>query len=57
MPRAWELAYQIARKPELTRRYTKVALIQEIKRRILADVSHGLMLEGAAWLAMGRHSA
>jgi enoyl-CoA hydratase/carnithine racemase len=57
MPRAWALARQIALKPVLTRRYARVALIQDIKRRLLADLSHGLMLEGMAWVAMQNASS
>jgi enoyl-CoA hydratase/carnithine racemase len=46
LPRARELAAQIARIPFLTRRYTRVALTQRLKRQILDDVGYGLALEG-----------
>jgi enoyl-CoA hydratase/carnithine racemase len=46
LPRARELAAQIARIPLLTRRYTRVAMTQRLKRQILDDVGYGLALEG-----------
>lgn len=48
--RAWELAQQIARQPDLVRRYTRAALCQEIKRLMHEQLSHGLALEGMAFL-------
>lgn len=46
LPRARELAAQIARIPLLTRRYTRVAMTQRLKRQVLDDVGYGLALEG-----------
>ena len=52
LPRAHELAGQLADKPVTTLRYTRVALTQQLKRHILDDLGYGLMLEGRAAIAM-----
>jgi len=46
LPRAWELAQQLAKQPTLTLRYSRAAVTQNIKRRMLDDLGYGLMLEG-----------
>ena len=51
MGRAWELARELAPKPDLLRRYTRVVLTQYWKRRLMEELGHGLMAEG---LAMGQ---
>lgn len=48
MPRAYELARYIAEKPELTRRYTRVALTQRIKRLLQEGLGLGLAVEALA---------
>jgi len=48
MPRARELAQSIAAKPILTRRYTRVALTQRIKRLLHEGLSLGLAAEALA---------
>jgi enoyl-CoA hydratase/carnithine racemase len=46
MERAWEHARTLLKKPELARRYTRIVLTQQIKRRLIDDLSYGLMAEG-----------
>jgi len=48
MPRARELAQNVAAKPILTRRYTRVALTQRIKRLLHEGLSLGLAAEALA---------
>jgi enoyl-CoA hydratase/carnithine racemase len=45
LARAWELAAQIAAKPDRTRRYARVALTQHIKKRMLDELGYGLTME------------
>jgi enoyl-CoA hydratase/carnithine racemase len=44
--RAWELARQLARQPDVTLRYTRVAFTQQLKKMITDHVGYGLALEG-----------
>ena len=46
IPRAWELAEQLAQKPDLTLRYTRVVLNMQIKRLMQDMLGYGLSLEG-----------
>jgi enoyl-CoA hydratase/carnithine racemase len=46
LPRAWQLAEQIAARPSLAVRYARVAMTQVIKRLMLDNLGYGLALEG-----------
>lgn len=46
LPRARELAQQLAKLPQLTLRYTRVAMTQRLKRLVLENVGYGMALEG-----------
>lgn len=48
LPRAYEIASYISEKPELARRYTRVALTQRIKRLLQEGLSMGLAVEALA---------
>jgi enoyl-CoA hydratase/carnithine racemase len=50
MDRTREIAAELASKPPLMLRYTRVAGVQHIKRRMLDELGYGLMLEGMAML-------
>jgi enoyl-CoA hydratase/carnithine racemase len=52
LERAWEVARDLAAKPQLMLRYTRVAMTQHIKRRMLDDLGYGLMLEGMGILSL-----
>jgi enoyl-CoA hydratase/carnithine racemase len=44
--RAWHWARELARQPDITLRYTRAALTQQLKRAVLDNVPFGLALEG-----------
>lgn len=48
LPRAWALARQLRQRPPLLRRYTRVMLTQDLKRRMHDLLGYGLALEGLA---------
>jgi enoyl-CoA hydratase/carnithine racemase len=50
LPRARELAGQLARKPALQLRHTRAVLVRELRRRMFDELSNGLAHEGLAML-------
>ena len=48
LPRAWELARQIMRQPEMNRRYARILLTEQLRRQINDLLPYGLALEGLA---------
>ena len=56
LERAWEIARDLARRPRLTRRYTRHALTLGIRRALNADLDEGLAFEflGRAFTRPGR---
>ena len=46
LDRAWALARELARQPDMALRYARIALTQSIKRMMMDDLGHGLALEG-----------
>ena len=46
--RAWEIARELAKKPTLMLRYSRVAMTLDLKRRLLNDLGYGLALEALA---------
>jgi len=53
LPRAWELARQLARQPELNRRYARVLLTELLRRQMRDLLPYGLALEGLALVGAG----
>ena len=51
LPRAWALAQEWAAKPVHTLRYTRIALTQPIKRRMLDELGYGMAIEGLSILS------
>lgn len=52
MPRARELARELVRLPDLTLRYTRVCLVERLKRELHAGLGMGLALEGLSAAAL-----
>lgn len=48
LPRAWELAHEILRRPPTTVRLTREVVLRQVKRAMLEDLPYGLALEGLA---------
>jgi enoyl-CoA hydratase/carnithine racemase len=53
LPRAWELAREIAKRSPLTIRYTKQILVADLRRRLNDELRYTLALEAAAHLDQG----
>lgn len=45
LDRAWELAHELAKRPPLTLRHTRLLFTQELKRAFLNELNHGLARE------------
>jgi enoyl-CoA hydratase/carnithine racemase len=45
LPRAWELARDICKRPTLARRYARVAMTQTLKKAMLEGLGYGIALE------------
>ena len=54
LPRAWELAEWLMKRPTLTLRYSRIALIQQVKRLMLDNLGYGLALEGLGVVDIAR---
>ena len=52
LERAWDVAASLRAKPPLMLRYSRTAMTQHIKRRMLDDLGYGLMLEGMGILSL-----
>ena len=52
LSRAQELATLYLKVPEVTRRNSRIYLIQPLKERIVREVGYGLSLEGASAAAL-----
>ena len=50
LPRAWQLAEQLAQQTDLTLRYSRVALTLQLKRQMQDMLGYGLAIEGMAAL-------
>jgi enoyl-CoA hydratase/carnithine racemase len=48
LDRAWELARELAKRPPLTLRYTRMLFTQDLKRAFLDELAHGLAREAYA---------
>jgi len=51
LPRAWELARDICRRPSLARRYARVAMTQVLKQAMLDELGYGIALESLGMMA------
>lgn len=48
LPRAWQLARELMRQPEMNRRYARLLLTERLRRQINELLPYGLALEGLA---------
>jgi enoyl-CoA hydratase/carnithine racemase len=46
LDRAWELARKLAARPDVSRRFARPAIVQQIKKLMLDNLGYGLALEG-----------
>ena len=54
MPRAWDIARQLAKQPTLNLRYTRQALTHRLKRIVHEGLGYGLALEGLTAVHLAR---
>lgn len=52
LDRAWGIARELLQRHPASLRYTRVATVQHIKRRMLDDLGYGLMLEGMGVMSL-----
>ena len=52
LPRAWEIAVRLAKKPLQTLHYTRTILTQPIKQKMLSDLGYGWAVEALSVAAM-----
>jgi enoyl-CoA hydratase/carnithine racemase len=50
LPRAWELAREICKRPTLAQRYARVAMTQALKQAMLEGLGYGIALESLAMM-------
>jgi enoyl-CoA hydratase/carnithine racemase len=48
LPRAWELARMVLQQPEMNRRYARLLITEQLRRRMNELLPLGLALEGLA---------
>jgi enoyl-CoA hydratase/carnithine racemase len=51
LPRAWELAREICKRPTLATRYARVAITQTLKQAMLDELGYGIALESLGMMA------
>ena len=54
LPRAWELAEDLAKRPPLTLRYARILFTQEIKARMHNLLGYGMALEGLGFVDVAK---
>jgi enoyl-CoA hydratase/carnithine racemase len=57
LPRAWEIAMRLAKKPLQTLHYTRTILTQPIKQKMLSDLGYGWAVEALSVIAMTETAA
>ncbi len=48
LPRAWELARMLRARPAVAMRFTRTAMVHQLKKTLLDNLGYGLMMEGVA---------
>jgi enoyl-CoA hydratase/carnithine racemase len=55
LDRAWELAEDLARRPTLLLRNTRIVMVEELRRKLGGLLGYGLALQGLALLEKPEH--